>query len=143
MSYRVFLALHLVSVISWMAGILYLIRLFVYHSAETEAVVVERFKVMEYRLYRYITYPAMLASFLFGGVMLYLQPFLLSQSWMQVKLFCVFLMAAATEFSGKQVKSFAEDQNTFSEKFYRVFNEIPTLLMIAIVFLVILKVALY
>ncbi len=143
MSYRILLSLHLVAVISWMAGILYLIRLFVYHAGETESVVKQRFKVMEYRLYRYITFPAMIAAYLFGGAMLYLQPVLLAQSWMQVKLFCVLLMTIATLFSGKQVVQFSNDANSYSEKFYRVFNELPTLLMIAIVFLVILKVALY
>ncbi len=143
MTYRILLALHLVSVISWMAGILYLIRLFVYHSIESEAVVEERFKVMEYRLYKYITVPAMVSSYVFGLWMILSQTSLLTYSWLQVKLLCVLLLTAATLYSGKIVRAFAVDNNKHSEKFYRFFNEVPTLLMIAIVFLVILKVNLY
>jgi len=141
--YRLFLALHIVSIISWMAGILYLIRLFVYHAAEKEEVVRSRFKIMEYRLYRYITFPAMIASFVFGGLMLWLNPVLFSFSWMQSKLTLVAILTWSTARSGYYVKLFSKDENEKSEKFFRFFNELPTLLMLGIVLLVILKPSLF
>lgn len=141
--YRLFLALHVVSIISWMAGILYLIRLFVYHAAEKEEVVRSRFKVMEYRLYRYITVPAMISSFIFGGLMLALNPVLFSFSWMQSKLVLVVILMWSTLRSGHYLRLFADDKNVKSERFFRFFNELPTLLMLAIVLLVILKPSLF
>lgn len=139
MIYRILLALHVISIICWMAGILYLIRLFVYHAAETEEVVKSRFKIMERRLYKYITVPAMLSSFVFGIAIIGHNPSLFSYPWLQLKLVLVILLAGCTGMSGKIVKQFANDTCQRSEKFFRVFNEIPTLLMVAIVFLAILK----
>jgi putative membrane protein len=103
----------------------------------------ERFKLMEYRLYKYITFPAMISSYLFGGWMILTQTALLGYSWLQVKLLCVLFLTLATLYSGRIVSEFAADNNKHSEKFYRIFNEVPTLLMIAIVFLVILKINIY
>lgn len=143
MTYKVFLALHVISVISWMAGILYLIRLFVYHSMETEEIVATRFCLMEQRLYRYITFPAMLSTYLFGGLMLLQRPFLLHLSWLQVKLVLVLMLTVATLFARLVIKEFAQQKNNRTSTFYRIYNEIPTLLMILIVFLVILKVEIY
>jgi putative membrane protein len=141
--YRLALAFHVVSIICWMAGILYLIRLFVYHAAESEAVVRERFKIMEYRLYRYITFPAMIASFIFGLFMIYLNSGLLDLRWMQIKLVLVILLAWSTVYSGGIVRDFASETNSRTERFFRFFNEFPTLLMLGIVFLVILKPVLF
>jgi putative membrane protein len=122
-----------------MAGILYLIRLFIYHRMETEAVVKSRFEVMEYRLYRYITFPAMVASFVFGLAMLGDNPTLLKMPWMHAKLTLVILLAAVTLYSSKIRKRLAAGEMPYTTKFFRILNEIPTLLMIFIVLLVILK----
>src|SRR3954463_270883 len=97
--YRLVLALHIISIISWMAGLLYLFRLFVYHAAEKEEVVKERFRMMEWRLYRIITMPAMVAAFVFGVTMLYLNPTLLRQPWMIAKLILVSLLIAVTHYA--------------------------------------------
>jgi protoporphyrinogen IX oxidase len=137
--YRIVLSLHLVSVISWMAEILYLIRLFVYHAAETETVVKERFIVMERKLYSIITAPAMIASLVFGATMLGLNPILLSEPWMHAKLLFVACLMIATQYANRMRLQFALGSVPKSEKFFRIFNEIPTLLMILIVFMVILR----
>lgn len=122
-----------------MAGILYLIRLFVYHAAETESVVKDRFNIMEKRLYRYITFPAMISSVVFGVAMISINTSLLFRSWLQLKIIFVLLLIICTLYSGKIVKEFKNSSCNHSERFFRFFNEIPTLLMIAIVFLAILK----
>lgn len=137
--YRVLLSLHIISVISWMAGILYLIRLFVYHAAETESVVMQRFMVMEQRLYRYITLPAMISSYVFGIAMLTMNSGLFSFGWIHWKLALVLTLTISTLYSGRVVKDFAAGSCKHSEKFFRFYNELPTLLMIIIVFLAILK----
>jgi protoporphyrinogen IX oxidase len=127
------------AIISWMAGILYLFRLFVYHSQETEPVVRSRFKIMEFRLYRYITAPAMVVAFVMGVTLLFLNPSLLSQGWMHGKLFLVGILIVITHYAGMLVKQFGKDEITRTHKFYRIMNEIPTLLMIGIVILVIMR----
>jgi len=139
MIYRIVLSLHLISVISWMAGLLYLIRLFVYHAAETEPVVKERFKMMEEKLYRIITVPAMTASFVFGVGMIAMNRALLQQPWMHAKLLLVILMIGVTVYCGKVALAFRAGKTPHPERFFRFFNEAPTLLMILIVLLVILK----
>ena len=127
-------ALHIIAVISWMAGLLYLPRLFVYHAeAEIGSDKSETFKIMEFRLLRYIMSPASLVTWLFGGLMLWANPALLSAPWMHVKLFCVVLMSGAHHAMMKWRKNFAADQNTKSTKFFRIVNEVPTILMIIIV----------
>ena len=135
-------ALHIISVISWMAGLFYLPRLFVYHvGAQKGSVQSEIFKTMERKLMRIIMTPAMVATFFFGLLLLSI-PGLIDWSasgWMHLKLLLVFAMAGLHGFLVKCMKSFAQDQNTRSEKFYRVLNEVPTLLMIAIVILAIVK----
>jgi len=131
-------ALHLIAVISWMAGMLYLPRLFVYHAdAERGSDKSETFKVMEYRLLKFIMNPAMIATFVFGALMLWAIPALLQEPWMHVKLLAVFLMAGAHAFMAKTVKVFAKDGNIRPAKFYRILNEVPTLLMIIIVIMVV------
>lgn len=137
--YRVLLALHIVSIISWMAGMLYLFRLYVYHAEEREPIVQERFKVMETKLLRIITLPAMLASLIFGISMLVLEPSLLSETWMKAKLFFVILLLSLTHFAGHLRKRLEQGTMSLSAVQLRLLNEIPTLLMILIVFLAILK----
>lgn len=134
-------ALHIIAVISWMAGMLYLPRLFVYHCrAEPGSQMSETFKIMEERLSRVIMTPAMLASFVFG-IALLLTPGLLSWSapWLWAKLVMVLLLAALHGVMMRWRKDFAADRNTRSERFYRVANEVPTLLMIGIVILVVVR----
>lgn len=134
-------ALHVIAVMSWMAGMLYLPRLFVYHvAAEKGSVQSETFKVMERRLLRAIINPAMGASFLFGGLMLYAMPsIMMSGGWMHAKLTLVLLMTVVHGLFARWRKQFERDENTRSAKFYRAWNEVPTLLMVVIVILVIVK----
>ncbi len=139
--YLIIKSLHIVSIIAWMAGLLYLPRLFVYHaSAELGSELSETLKKMEYRLLRYIMNPAMVASLLFG-VLLFLTPGVIDWSawWVSAKILAlILLMAVHINFSWWQ-RTFHSDLNRRSEKFYRIANEVPTLLMIVIVFLVIVK----
>ncbi|HCQ70798.1 MAG: TIGR00701 family protein [Alphaproteobacteria bacterium] len=132
--YLVIKSLHIIAIISWMAGLLYLPRLFVYHvDAKDQAS--EMLKIMERRLLKFIMNPASIASWMFGGMMLYANPGLMSQPWMHAKLLCVVLMTGMHHGMMKWVKVFAADENTRSDKFYRIMNEVPTILMIAIVIL--------
>lgn len=134
-------ALHAISFISWMAGLLYLPRLYVYHCQQAPgSEASETFKVMERRLLRAIMNPAMIATFLFGGILIwYLGEEAWSMGWLHAKLALVVAMAAMHGMMAKWRKDFALDQNTRSETFYRVANEVPTVLMIAIVILAVLK----
>ena len=137
--YRTLLALHLIAVISWMAGILYLFRLFVYHAAETESVVKDRFKVMERKLYRIILMPAMVVALLLGIGMLVLNPILLQAPWMHLKLTFALTLIGVSHYAGRCLKEFEKGHRPHSERTFRILNEVPTLLMIFIVFLVILR----
>ena len=137
--YKLVLSFHIIAVICWMAGLLYLIRLFVYHRMETENVVKARFKVMESKLYKYITTPAMIIAFILGASLLMMNMELLKQPWMHAKLLLVFLMIGVTHMCGATLRKFANDETPKTERFYRIFNEVPTLLMIAIVLLVIMR----
>ena len=133
-------ALHVIAVMSWMAGMLYLPRLFVYHvAAEKGSVQSETFKVMERRLLRAIINPAMGASFLFGGLMIYAAPSLMQGGWLHAKITLVILMTVVHGFFARWRKQFERDENTRPAKFYRIWNEVPTALMIIIVILVIVK----
>lgn len=140
-NYLWFKAFHVIAVISWMAGLLYLPRLFVYHTqAVKNSYASETFKLMEMRLYRYIMQPAMVATWLFGGLMLYANwDAIMAMGWMHAKLSLVFLMTGLHHVFGAWRKKFMRDENTKSAKFYKFWNEAPTLLMIAIVILVIVK----
>lgn len=136
MNYDWIRALHIIAVMSWMAGMLYLPRLFVYHvDAEKGSVQSETFKIMEYRLMRYIMTPASIATWVFGGLMLWANPGLFSQPWMHAKLLLVVLMTGAHHAFIKYRKAFDRDENAKSSKFFRIANEIPTVLMIFIVIL--------
>ena len=132
-------ALHIIAVISWMAGLLYLPRLFVYHagvapgSPQSEA-----FKVMERRLYTYIMWPAMTVTWLVG-IVLALQGQWFGAGWFHAKLVLVFIMTILHGLFGHWMEEFSRDRNSRSQKFYRITNEIPTVLMIAIVILVVVK----
>lgn len=133
-------AFHVISFISWMAALLYLPRIYVYHSqTETGDKSSELFKTMETKLLRVIMNPAMIATFIFGFAMLYANPDLLSQGWMHAKLLLVFLMAGFHGFFAKVRKEFSRDERKRSEKAYRFLNEGPAVLMVAIVFLAVLK----
>ena len=139
--YLWFKALHVIAVISWMAGLLYLPRLFVYHAdAAKGSELSEKFKVMEFRLLRYIMSPAAIATWLFGGLMLYGNwDGIMAQHWMHAKLTLVVLLTGFHHACMAWRKKFARDENTKSAKFFRMVNEIPTLIMIGIVILVIVK----
>ena len=139
--YLLFKSLHLISVISWMAGLLYLPRIFVYHAENNDdRKISEIFKIMEKKLYFYIMTPAMLLSWIFGLLLIHSIGFQqLGQTWMVLKIIFVILLTLYHFFLGKTLNQFKFDQNTHSHKFYRLINEIPTILLILIVFLVIFK----
>jgi putative membrane protein len=131
--------LHVVAIISWMAGLLYLPRLFVYHAGlTTDSDAARLFVVMEYRLYRYIMTPAMIVAWLTGLWMAW-SAFGFRGGWLHAKLLLVVAMSAHHGFQGRWRRAFAQGQNTRPPRFYRIQNEVPTLLMIAIVALVIVK----
>ena len=134
-------ALHVIAVIAWMAGLLYLPRLFVYHAAEPKgSAAAETFKVMERRLLRGIMNPAMIAAFVFGGLLL-LTPGVVdwTNGWIYVKLTAVAGLTIVHHRLASWRKEFAADANRRSVRFYRVVNEVPTLLMIVIVIMVVVK----
>lgn len=130
---------HILSIISWMAGLLYLPRLMVYHvDAEVGSVQSETFKVMERRLLKAIMTPAMLASWIFGlWLMIILDAW--NEAWFISKLFLVIVMSAFHMFAAKWVREFAGDERKRSSRFFRFANEVPTLIMIFVVILVIVK----
>jgi putative membrane protein len=132
-------ALHVIAVIAWMAGMLYLPRLFVYHcEAEVGSKQSETFKVMERRLLRAIINPAMILTWL-AGLYLAWSGHWFSSGWLHGKLALVILLSGVHGFFSRCVKDFAADRNTRSQKFYRIINEVPTVLMIGIVILVVVK----
>src|SRR5262245_3770349 len=132
-------ALHVIAVISWMAGMLYLPRLFVYHcEAETGSKQSETFKVMERRLLKAIINPAMIVTWLAGLYLVWAGHWYLS-GWFHAKLTLVLILSAFHGFFSRYVKDFAADRNQRSQKFYRIINEVPAVLMIVIVILVVVK----
>ncbi len=139
--YLLFKSLHLISVISWMAGLLYLPRIFVYHSENNDdKKISDVFKVMEKKLYFYIMTPAMILSWIFGLLLIHSVGFQqLGQTWMVLKIIFVIFLSLYHFYLGKTLNQFKFDQNTHSHKFYRLINEIPTILLILIVFVVIFK----
>lgn len=137
-------AFHIIAVISWMAGMLYLPRLFVYHcAAEKGSVQSETFKVMERRLLRAIINPAMIATWVLGLALAWLGPDShygwFTSGWLQAKLAFVLILSAIHGLFARWVKAFAADSNWHSQRFYRIINEVPTIIMIVIVILVVLK----
>lgn len=132
--------LHILSFISWMAALLYAPRLFVYHvDAPKGSQQSETFKIMERRLLRIIGNSAMIATWFFGGLMLWANPSLFSYGWLHAKLTAVVLLTGVHHYLIYAYKKFEKDENVKSSKFYRVLNEIPTILMIIIVIMVIIQ----
>ena len=140
-TYLLFKSLHLISVISWMAGLLYLPRIFVYHAENTsESKVSEIFKVMERKLFFYIMTPAMTLSWLFGLLLIHSIGFhQLGQIWMILKLIFVVILTIYHFYLGSILSQFKLNNNSHSHRFYRYINEIPTILLILIIFVVIFK----
>ena len=140
-TYLLFKSLHLISVISWMAGLLYLPRIFVYHSQNSsKPIMTEVFKVMEKKLFFYIMSPAMILSWLFGLLLIHeIGLDQLGQKWMILKLIFVVILTFYHFYLGRILGQFNLDLNKHSHKYYRLINEIPTLLLILIIFVVIFK----
>ena len=139
--YLLFKSLHLISVISWMAGLLYLPRIFVYHAENSsEKKTSEIFKTMERKLFFYIMTPAMILSWIFGVILIHNIGFQqIVQTWMILKIIFVTLLTLYHLYLGRILNQFKIDQNAHSHKFYRLINEIPTILLILIVFIVVFK----
>ena len=140
-SYLLFKSLHLIAVVSWMAGLLYLPRIFVYHVENKEKKEATNiFEVMERRLFFYIMRPAMIFTWVFGLALIYLNGIeIFSQLWMQIKIVLVVLLSAYNDYLGKCLISLKNNLNTKSAKFFRIINEIPTVILIFIVFFVVFK----
>ena len=140
-SYLLFKSLHLIAVVSWMAGLLYLPRIFVYHvENKGTKEVTDIFEIMEKKLFYYIMTPAMILSWIFGLILIHEIGFdKLGQKWMILKLIFVVLLTLYHLYLGKILGQFKLDSNKHSHKFYRYINEIPTLLLILIIFVVIFK----
>ncbi len=138
--YLLFKSLHLIAVISWMAGLLYLPRIFVYHSEATFVEQKNIFKIMERKLYNYIMMPAMLLSWVFGILLIHTLGFsIFSEFWMQLKTLLVSILTIYHFLLGKYLNEFASDVNQKSSKFYRIINEVPTLILIVVIFVVVFK----
>src|SRR5579872_5170610 len=132
-------AFHIIAVIAWMAGMLYLPRLFVYHTeAPAGSAESERFKVMERKLLRVIVNPSMIAVWILGLTLAYVSH-AYEQGWLQAKFLLVIVLSGLHGFLARCVRAFANDSNTYSQRFYRIINEVPAVLMIAIVILAVVK----
>ena len=139
-TYLLFKSLHLIAVISWMAGLLYLPRIFVYHSEADHESQKTVFKTMERKLYNYIMMPAMLLSWLFGMLLIHSLGFnVFSELWMQLKTALVVILTFYHFLLGKHLEEFVIDNNTKPSKYFRIINEVPTIILIVVVFLVIFK----
>jgi len=140
-SYLLFKSLHLIAVVSWMAGLLYLPRIFVYHvenKAKKEAT--DIFEVMKRKLFYYIMRPAMIFTWVFGIILIHLNGIeIFSQLWMQIKIVLVILLSIYNDYLGRCFAALKNSTNTKSAKFFRIINEIPTVILIIVVFLVIFK----
>ena len=138
--YLLFKSIHLIAVISWMAGLLYLPRIFVYHSEADHESQKKVFKIMERKLYNYIMMPAMLLSWIFGVLLIHSLSFsIFSELWMQIKILSVIILTYYHFSLGKYLNDFAIDNNQKTTKFFRIYNEIPTLILIVVIFAVIFK----
>jgi putative membrane protein len=138
--YLLFKSLHLISVISWMAGLLYLPRIFVYHSEADNESQKNIFKTMERKLYNYIMVPAMLLSWLFGILLIHYLGFsIFSELWMQIKIISIIILTYYHFTLGKYLNDFATNGNQKTSKFFRIYNEIPTIILIVVIFVVIFK----
>ena len=138
--YLLFKSLHLIAVISWMAGLLYLPRIFVYHAEADHDSQKLVFKTMERKLYNFIMMPAMLFSWIFGILLLHSLGFgVINEKWMQIKTIAVVLLTYYHFTLGKYLNDFAIDNNQKTSKFFRIYNEIPTIILILVIFAVVFK----
>ena len=138
--YLLFKSLHLIAVISWMAGLLYLPRIFVYHSEADDTSQKTVFKTMERKLYNYIMMPAMLISWIFGILLIHSLGFsVFSELWMQIKVIAVVILTCYHFTLGKYLNDFATNNNEKTSRFFRIYNEIPTIILIVVIFAVIFK----
>ncbi len=138
--YLLFKSLHLIAVISWMAGLLYLPRIFVYHSEASHQSQKDVFKTMERKLYNYIMMPAMLLSWLFGILLIHSLGFnVFAELWMQIKTAAVVILTYYHFLLGKYLNDFAIDSNKKTSKFFRIMNEVPTIVLIVVIFVVVFK----
>ena len=138
--YLLFKSLHLIAVISWMAGLLYLPRIFVYHTEADHESQKTVFKTMERKLYNYIMMPAMFLSWLFGILLIHNLGFsILSELWMQIKTIAVVILTYYHFTLGKYLNDLALENNKKTSKFFRIYNEIPTIILIVVIFVVIFK----
>ena len=138
--YLLFKSLHLIAVISWMAGLLYLPRIFVYHTEADHESQKTVFKTMERKLYNYIMMPAMFLSWLFGILLIYNLGFgIFSELWMQIKTIAVVILTYYHFTLGKYLNDLAIENNKKTSKFFRIYNEIPTIILIVVIFVVIFK----
>lgn len=133
-------AFHLISIVCWFAGLFYLPRLFVYHSEASDTISLERFKVMERKLYYGIMLPSMLLT-IFFGLALFMQHMAIYKTagWMHTKLLLVFFLIGYHHICGRYLKQFAENKNKHSSRFYRIFNEVPVVFLIAIIILAVVR----
>jgi putative membrane protein len=131
-------AFHVIAVITWFAGLFYLPRLYVYHADARDSISIERFKIMERRLFALMTIGAV-AGVALGAAMLVAAPLYLSMPWLRIKLLLVLLVVAYHGYCYKLMRDFARDANARSARWYRAFNEVPSLLLIAIVLLAVIK----
>jgi putative membrane protein len=131
-------AFHVIAVIAWFAGLFYLPRLFVYHADMKDSISIERFKIMERRLFAIMTIGA-IASVVFGAAMLAAAPVYLTMGWLRFKLLLVLMLIAYHVFCHRLMRNFAKDSNARSATWYRAFNEVPSLLLIGIVILAVVK----
>ena len=143
-TYLLFKSIHLIAVVSWMAGLLYLPRIFVYHSDAVENKksedLMSTFKVMERRLFIYIMNPAMIVSWIFGILLIHTIGINnIGFLWLQLKLIFVIILTIYHFFLFQCLRRFNENNNSYSSKFYRIINEIPTVLLIAIILVVVFK----
>ncbi len=139
--YKIIKSLHIISVISWMVGMLYLPRLFVYHTQATKkSETSETFKIMEKKLLKFIMNPAMILSYFFAIILIIQFPeYYKNAGWLHTKILLVLILSALHGYFAVTVKKFATDQNIKTAKFYKIINEIPTILMILIVVLVVVR----
>lgn len=138
-----FKAFHIIAMVCWFAALFYLPRLFVYHTMADDQTGIERFKIMERKLYRGIATPSMIATFVLGGILIsYAPEYYMTAAWFHIKLTLVIILAAYHGYCGKLLKQFARDENQRGHVFYRWFNEFPVLILLAVVILVVVKPAL-
>ena len=140
-SYLLFKSLHLIAMVSWMAGLLYLPRIFVYHvESKEKKIITDVFEVMERRLFYYIMRPAMILTWVFGLILIHFNGIeIFSQLWMQIKIVLVILLSAYNDYLGRCLIALKNSSSTKSAKFFRIINEIRTVILIIVVFLAIFK----